>query len=111
LGAAEPRYVLQSPGLVESCVGLYVPLLEFNQIEKQLGIISGNFAEETDRQAYRELANEALAEIWKLEAPFHDERFELRQEASALYSATKDQDGQRFLGQSFIIFWITVRQR
>jgi Phage integrase family len=30
LGAAEPRYVLQSPGLVENCVGLYVPLLEFN---------------------------------------------------------------------------------
>ena len=30
-GAAEPRYVLQSPGLVENCVGLYVPLLEFNQ--------------------------------------------------------------------------------
>jgi hypothetical protein len=26
-----PRYVLQSPGLVENCVGLYVPLLEFNQ--------------------------------------------------------------------------------
>jgi hypothetical protein len=32
LGAAEPRYVLQSPGLVENCVGLYVPLLEFNQV-------------------------------------------------------------------------------
>ena len=31
MGAAEPRYVLQSPGLVENCVGLYVPLLEFNQ--------------------------------------------------------------------------------
>ena len=31
LGAAEPRYVLQSPGLVENCVRLYVPLLEFNQ--------------------------------------------------------------------------------
>jgi hypothetical protein len=31
LGAAEPRYVLQSPGLVENCLGLYVPLLEFNQ--------------------------------------------------------------------------------
>lgn len=30
MGAAEPRYVLQSPGLVENCVGLYVPLLEFN---------------------------------------------------------------------------------
>jgi chromate transporter len=30
LGAAEPRYVLQSPGLVENCVRLYVPLLEFN---------------------------------------------------------------------------------
>jgi hypothetical protein len=30
LGAAEPRYVLQSPGLVENCLGLYVPLLEFN---------------------------------------------------------------------------------
>jgi TnpA family transposase len=30
LGAAEPRYVLQSPELVENCVGLYVPLLEFN---------------------------------------------------------------------------------
>jgi Tn3 transposase DDE domain len=30
-GAAEPGYVLQSPGLVENCVGLYVPLLEFNQ--------------------------------------------------------------------------------
>jgi hypothetical protein len=29
--AAEPRYVLQSPELVENCVGLYVPLLEFNQ--------------------------------------------------------------------------------
>jgi hypothetical protein len=27
-----PFYVLQSPGLVESCVGLYVPLLEFNQV-------------------------------------------------------------------------------
>jgi hypothetical protein len=33
-GAAEPRYVLQSPGLLENCVGLYVPLLEFNQILK-----------------------------------------------------------------------------
>jgi hypothetical protein len=33
LEAAEPRYVLQSPGLVENCVGLYVPLLEFNHIE------------------------------------------------------------------------------
>ena len=32
--AAEPRYVLQSPGLVENCVGLYVPLLEFNQMAK-----------------------------------------------------------------------------
>ena len=32
MGAAEPRYVLQSPGLVENCVGLYVPLLEFNLI-------------------------------------------------------------------------------
>src|SRR5262249_32762061 len=31
LGAAEPRYVLQSPGLVENCVGLYVLLLEFNR--------------------------------------------------------------------------------
>jgi hypothetical protein len=31
LGAAEPRYVLQSPGLVENCVGLCVPLLEFNR--------------------------------------------------------------------------------
>ena len=30
MGAAEPRYVLRSPGLVENCVGLYVPLLEFN---------------------------------------------------------------------------------
>jgi DNA repair protein RadC len=30
LGAAEPRYALQSPELVENCVGLYVPLLEFN---------------------------------------------------------------------------------
>jgi hypothetical protein len=30
LGPAELRYVLQSPGLVENCVGLYVPLLEFN---------------------------------------------------------------------------------
>ena len=30
LGAGKPRYVLQSPGLVENCVGLYVPLLEFN---------------------------------------------------------------------------------
>jgi hypothetical protein len=30
LGAAEPRYVLRSPGLVEKCGGLYVPLLEFN---------------------------------------------------------------------------------
>src|SRR5271165_7122912 len=30
LGAAEPRYVLQSPGLVENCVGLYEPLSEFN---------------------------------------------------------------------------------
>ena len=28
--AAEPRYVLQSPGLVENCVRLYVLLLEFN---------------------------------------------------------------------------------
>jgi hypothetical protein len=33
LGAAEPRYVLQSPGLVENCVRLYVPLLEFNRVE------------------------------------------------------------------------------
>ena len=33
MGAAEPRYVHQSPGLVENCVGLYVPLLEFNQLE------------------------------------------------------------------------------
>ena len=32
--AAEPRYVLQSPELVENCVGLYVPLLEFNQLSK-----------------------------------------------------------------------------
>jgi hypothetical protein len=32
LRAAEPRYVLQSPKLVENCVGLYVPLLEFNHI-------------------------------------------------------------------------------
>src|SRR5208282_4833111 len=31
LGAAAPSYVLQSPGFVENCVGLYVPLLEFNQ--------------------------------------------------------------------------------
>ena len=30
LGAAEPRYVLHSPGLVENCMRLYVPLLEFN---------------------------------------------------------------------------------
>ena len=30
LGAAEPRYVLQLPEFVEHCVGLYVPLLEFN---------------------------------------------------------------------------------
>jgi hypothetical protein len=29
-GSSEPRYVLQSPGLVENCVRLYVPLLEFN---------------------------------------------------------------------------------
>jgi len=35
LGAAEPRYVLQSPGLVENCVRLYVPLLEFNQLGKR----------------------------------------------------------------------------
>jgi hypothetical protein len=35
LGAAEPRYVLQSPGLVENCVGLYVPLLEFNRVAKR----------------------------------------------------------------------------
>jgi len=35
LGAAEPRYVLQSPGLVENCVGLYVPLLEFNRTQKE----------------------------------------------------------------------------
>ena len=34
LGAAEPRYVLQLPGLVENCVGLYVPLLEFNLMDK-----------------------------------------------------------------------------
>jgi hypothetical protein len=33
LGVAEPRYVLQSPGLVENCVRLYVPLLEFNQYD------------------------------------------------------------------------------
>jgi len=31
LGAAAPSYVPQSPKLVENCVGLYVPLLEFNQ--------------------------------------------------------------------------------
>ena len=30
--AAEPRYVLQSPELVGNCVGLYVPLLEFNRL-------------------------------------------------------------------------------
>ena len=30
MGAAELRDVLQSQGLVENCVGLYVPLLEFN---------------------------------------------------------------------------------
>ena len=30
MGAAEPRYVLHSPGLVEKCMRLYVPLLEFN---------------------------------------------------------------------------------
>jgi hypothetical protein len=35
LGAAEPRYVLQSPGLVENCVGLYVPLLEFNHVGRK----------------------------------------------------------------------------
>ena len=37
LGVAEPRYVLQSPGLVENCVGLYVPLLEFNRGENTVG--------------------------------------------------------------------------
>ena len=36
LGAAEPRYVLQSPGLVENCVRLYVPLLEFNQARRAM---------------------------------------------------------------------------
>jgi hypothetical protein len=35
LGAAEPRYVLQLPGLVENCVGLYVPSLEFNHTANQ----------------------------------------------------------------------------
>ena len=29
--SVKPRYVLQSPGLVENCMRLYVPLLEFNQ--------------------------------------------------------------------------------
>src|SRR5271165_3653865 len=37
-GAAEPRYVLQSPGLVENCVGLYVPLLQFNQDDKAVKV-------------------------------------------------------------------------
>jgi hypothetical protein len=35
LGAAEPRYVLQSPGLVENCVGLYVPLLELTMVAEK----------------------------------------------------------------------------
>jgi hypothetical protein len=33
VGPAEPSYMLQSPTLVENCVGLYVPLLEFNHSE------------------------------------------------------------------------------
>jgi hypothetical protein len=38
LEAAEPRYVLQSPGLVENRVGLYVPLLEFNPYPQARGL-------------------------------------------------------------------------
>jgi hypothetical protein len=35
LGPAAPPYVLQSPGIVENCVGLYVPLLEFNRVRPE----------------------------------------------------------------------------
>jgi hypothetical protein len=57
LGAAEPHYVLQSPGLVENCVGLYVPLLEFNQdLEVALDL-------EENNQEQRKLLK-AVREFW-----------------------------------------------